>query len=216
MIRVALAQINPTVGDIDGNVERILHAMEWGAKAGAQVVVAPELAVSGYPPEDLLLKRSFLAANQAAVQRIAAAAGEQLTIVGFVEPSEGNLYNSAALCHHGEVVGIYRKHLLPNYGVFDEHRYFEPGEAHVLIETTHGVIGVCVCEDIWDASGPAISQGDAGAQVVVNINASPYHKGKLAEREAMLGERARRGHASIVYVNWSGARTSWSSMGDPW
>ena len=206
MLRFALAQINPTVGDIDGNVERILHAMEWGAKAGAQVVVAPELAVCGYPPEDLVLKRGFLAANQAAVQRIAAAAGEQLTIVGFVEPSEGNLYNSAALCHHGEVVGIYRKHLLPNYGVFDERRYFEPGESHVLIETTQGVIGVCVCEDIWDASGPAISQADAGAQVVVNINASPYHKRRLAEREAMLGERARRGRATIVYVNCVGGQ----------
>ena len=206
MLRFALAQINPTVGDIDGNVERILHAMEWGAKAGAQVVVAPELAVCGYPPEDLVLKRGFLAANQAGVQRIASSTGEQLTIVGFVESSEGSLYNSAALCHGGEVVGIYRKHLLPNYGVFDEQRYFESGESHLLVETTQGVIGVCVCEDIWDASGPAISQADAGAQVVVNINASPYHKQRLAERETMLGERARRGDATIVYVNCVGGQ----------
>jgi NAD+ synthase (glutamine-hydrolysing) len=206
MIRFALAQINPTVGDIDGNVERILHAMEWGAKAGAQVVVAPELAVCGYPPEDLVLKRGFLAANQTAVQRIASTTGEPLTVVGFVEPSEGNLYNSAALCHRGEVVGVYRKHLLPNYGVFDEHRYFEPGESHILIETGQGVIGVCVCEDIWDASGPAISQADAGAQIVVNINASPYHKRRLSERETMLGERARRGRVTIVYVNCVGGQ----------
>ena len=206
MIRFALAQINPTVGDIDGNVERILHAMEWGAKAGAQVVVAPELAVCGYPPEDLVLKRGFLAANQAAVQRIASSTGEPLTVVGFVEPSEGNLYNSAALCHRGEVIGVYRKHLLPNYGVFDEHRYFEPGKSHILIEAEQAVIGVCVCEDIWDASGPAISQADAGAQIVVNINASPYHKRRLSEREAMLGERARRGRATIVYVNCVGGQ----------
>ena len=206
MIRFALAQINPTVGDIDGNVERIVHATGWAAKAGAQVMVAPELAVCGYPPEDLVLKRGFLTANHDAVRRVAAETGELLAIVGFVESSEGHLYNAAAICHRGEVVGVYRKQLLPNYGVFDEHRYFEPGESHVLIETPHGVIGVCVCEDIWDASGPAISQADAGAQVVVNINASPYHKSRLAEREAMLSERARRAASTIVYVNCVGGQ----------
>nr|MBA2601798.1 NAD+ synthase [Actinomycetota bacterium] len=206
MIRFALAQINPTVGDIDGNVERIEHAMGWAAKAGAQVMVAPELAVCGYPPEDLVLKRGFLVANHDAVQRIAAETGELLAIVGFVESSEGHLYNAAAICHRGEVVGVYRKQLLPNYGVFDEHRYFEPGESHVLIEAPQGVIGVCVCEDIWDPSGPAISQADAGAQVVVNINASPYHKSRLAEREAMLCERSRRAASTIVYVNCVGGQ----------
>ena len=156
MIRFALAQINPTVGDIDGNVERIVHAAEWAAKARAQVVVAPELAVCGYPPEDLVLKRGFLAANRDAIETIAGVTDGVLAIVGFVESSEGRLYNSAAICQRGQVAAVYRKQLLPNYGVFDEHRYFEPGGSHVLIETAQGVIGVCVCEDIWDPSGKSV------------------------------------------------------------
>jgi NAD+ synthase (glutamine-hydrolysing) len=166
----------------------------------------PELAISGYPPEDLLLRRSFLEACHEKLDEVAAATGELLAIVGFPHCIENKLYNAAAICHGGRVLDIYHKQLLPNYGVFDEDRYFEPGESHVLIDTQYGVLGVCVCEDAWSPAGPLVSQGDAGAQMVLNINASPYHKGKLAERAEMLCDRARRAEASIVYVNMVGGQ----------
>jgi NAD+ synthase (glutamine-hydrolysing) len=206
MIRVALAQMNLTVGDVEGNGERILDAIERATQAGAQVLVMPELAISGYPPEDLLLRRSFLDACHEKLDEIAASSGDLLTIIGFPHCVDDRLYNAAAICHGNRVVDIYHKQLLPNYGVFDEDRYFEPGESHVLLETQFGVVGVCVCEDAWSPAGPLVSQGDAGAQVVLNINASPYHKGKLAERAEMLCDRARRANASIVYVNMTGGQ----------
>jgi NAD+ synthase (glutamine-hydrolysing) len=206
MVRIALAQMNPTVGDISGNAEVIAQAIDRARSAGAQVVAVPELAVTGYPPEDLLLKKSFVRANLDALEEIASSSRDLLAIVGFVDAGKDRLYNAAALCHGGRVVAVYRKHLLPNYGVFDEHRYFEPGRGHTLVETDHGVIGVCVCEDAWSDPGPVISQGDAGAQIVVNINASPFHKGKLSERASMLGARARRARTSIVYLNAVGAQ----------
>jgi NAD+ synthase (glutamine-hydrolysing) len=206
MVRVALAQINPTVGDISGNRRLVLDAIEQTRTLGAQVLAAPELVVTGYPPEDLVLKRGFVAANVDAVREIAEASGDVLVVLGFVEPRKDRLYNSAAICHGGRIVAVYRKHLLPNYGVFDEQRYFESGRGHTLIETPDGVIGVCVCEDAWSPRGPVISQGDAGAQIIININASPYHKNKLVERQDMLGERARRASSSIVYVNAVGGQ----------
>ena len=206
MIRIALAQLATVVGDIDGNVKRITAAMERAAAAGAQVVALPELAITGYPAEDLLLKGSFVDANLSARDRIAASSGDVLTVAGFVDRDGGKLHNAAAICQNGEIVAIYHKQLLPNYGVFDEDRYFESGAGHVLIETAEGVIGVCVCEDAWFDPGPVITQGDAGAQVVVNINASPFHKNKLEERMEMLGERAQRANASIAYVNAVGAQ----------
>ena len=206
MMRIALAQIDPTVGDIGGNVERILDSYVQAEAAGAQVVAVPELAVTGYPPEDLVLKRSFLDANLQALDSIAAATRDVLAVVGFVDVGRDRIYNAAALCHRGQVLAVYRKHLLPNYGVFDEQRYFEPGRGHTLVETPYGVLGVCVCEDAWFDPGPLISQGDAGAQVVVNINASPFHKNKMEERCAMLGERAARAKTSIAYVNAVGGQ----------
>lgn len=206
MIRIALAQMNQTVGDVGGNETRILAAIDRAKAEGAQVLVMPELAISGYPPEDLLLRRSFLDACRQSLTRVAAATSHLLTIVGFPDCVDDNLYNAAAVCHGGRVIDIYHKQLLPNYGVFDEDRYFEPGESHVLIDTPSGVIGVCVCEDAWSPAGPLVSQGDAGAQIVLNINASPYHKGKLAERAQMLCDRARRAKSSIVYVNMVGGQ----------
>jgi NAD+ synthase (glutamine-hydrolysing) len=206
MITIALAQINPTVGDVAGNAELAVSSIERAVRGGAAAVALPELAITGYPPEDLLLKRSFIDANVDALNAVAAKTDDILAVIGFVEPSGDRLYNSAALCHGGRVVAIYRKHLLPNYGVFDEHRYFESGRGHILIETPEGVLGVCVCEDAWSAKGPVVTQGDAGAQVVININASPYHKNKLAQRIEMLGERARRARSSIVYLNSVGGQ----------
>jgi NAD+ synthase (glutamine-hydrolysing) len=206
MVRVAMAQINPTVGDIGGNQRLVLDAIEEARSMGAQVLAAPELVVTGYPPEDLVLKRDFIAANVRAIRTIGESSGDLLVIAGFVDPGRDRLYNAAAICHGGRVVAIYRKHLLPNYGVFDERRYFEPGRGHTLIDTPDGIIGVCVCEDAWSERGPVVSQGDAGAQIVININASPYHKNKLAERKEMLGKRARRARSSIVYVNAVGGQ----------
>lgn len=207
-MKVALAQLNLPVGDIEGNTDRIIDSIERATGAGAQVLALPELAITGYPPEDLILKRSFVSANQEAVAKIAARTNEMVVVVGFVEPDAvGKVhYNSAAICQNGDVIAVYRKQLLPNYGVFDEDRYFEPGSDHHLLATQHGVIGVCICEDAWSPSGPLISQGDAGAQLVVNINASPFHKGKLYERERMLGERARHASTAIAYVNMVGGQ----------
>jgi NAD+ synthase (glutamine-hydrolysing) len=206
MVRVALAQIDLTVGDIDGNSARIQEAIGRAERDGAQVVAVPELAVTGYPPEDLVLKRAFVNANRSAVEEIARTTGDVLAIVGFVDAGPESLFNAAAICHQGELLAVYHKHLLPNYGVFDEHRYFDAGKGHYLFESPHGVIGVCICEDVWSERGPVISQGDAGAQMVVNINASPFHKGKLEERERLLGDRARRAQAAIAYVNTVGGQ----------
>ncbi|HYP22099.1 MAG TPA: NAD+ synthase, partial [Actinomycetota bacterium] len=181
-------------------------ALDAARNAGAQVFTAPELAISGYPPEDLLLKRSFLDAQVAGLHEVAAHTGELLAFVGFAQPTSRSLYNAAAICQHGEVLAVYRKHLLPNYGVFDELRYFDPGRGHTLVETPDGVIGVCVCEDAWSPRGPVVSQGDAGAQIVVNVNASPWDRHKLGLRTEMLAERARRARTSIVYLNTVGGQ----------
>ena len=207
MVRVALGQLDLTVGDIDGNTARAIETIKRAADAQAQIVALPELAITGYPPEDLVLKRSFVQANIEAVGKVAAATHDVMAVVGFVDPGgDGLLHNAAAICHEGKVVATYHKHLLPNYGVFDEERYFEPGSDHVLLDTPQGVVGICICEDLWSPTGPAISQGDAGAQLVLNINASPFHKNKLEERTDLLAERARRARAAIAYVNMVGGQ----------
>lgn len=206
MVTVALAQINPVVGDIYGNARRIQDAVGRAEDMGAQVVVTPELALTGYPPDDLLLKASFLEANQAALGRVAAASGEALAVIGFVDSRNGCLFNAAAVCQQGRVVGVYHKHLLPNYGVFDERRYFQPGDDHLLLDASEGTLSVSVCEDAWSEDGPVVQQGQAGAQIVININASPYDKDKLDERTDMLADRALRAGASVVYVNTVGGQ----------
>jgi NAD+ synthase (glutamine-hydrolysing) len=194
-MRLALAQLNSTVGDIPGNERKARGAIEQALDAGAQLVVFPELFITGYPPEDLLLKDHFLTDARAAVERLAGVAPDLVVLMGL-PARDIDVFNTAAVLAGGRVQVLYRKVYLPNYGVFDEHRYFEPGRGHILIETPEGVLGVCVCEDSWSARGPVVTQGDAGAQVVININASPYHKNKLAERIDMLGERARRARSS--------------------
>ncbi|MFP5351280.1 MAG: NAD+ synthase [Actinomycetota bacterium] len=206
MIRMALAQLDLPVGDIEGNVAKIEAAMTEAAELGAQVIALPELAITGYPPEDLVLKRSFVEANLDAVEHLASVSGDALVVFGFVEPSRDRLYNSAAICLGGKRLATYRKHLLPNYGVFDERRYFEAGRGHFLFESPSGVIGVCICEDAWSPTGPVTTQGDAGAQVIVNINASPFHKDKIGERFELLAERAQRARSSIAYVNLVGGQ----------
>ena len=206
MVRVALAQMNLVVGDVVGNSDRIASAIDLARSQQAQILAVPELAVTGYPPEDLLLKKSFVDANIEATRRLAGLTDDLLVVIGFVDREGEALFNAAAICHRGQIRAVYRKQLLPNYGVFDEHRYFTPGSEHFLLDTADAIVGVCVCEDAWSPTGPLVSQGDAGAQVVVNINASPFHKDKLEERCTMLGDRARRAEASIAYVNMVGGQ----------
>jgi NAD+ synthase (glutamine-hydrolysing) len=214
-LRVAGAQINLVVGDIDGNTDRIIDAMRWAEECQADVVLFPELAVTGYPPEDLVLKDSFIRDNIAAMHKIAGRSGETAVVVGFVDRGVGKrddaghlrVHNSAALLASGRLRGVYHKGLLPNYGVFDEDRYFVSGEIPAELWEFNGVAaGVSVCEDIWVPDGPPSAQADAGAEILFNINGSPYHRGKGAERERMLAERARTAGLPLVYLNLVGGQ----------
>jgi NAD+ synthase (glutamine-hydrolysing) len=197
-VRIALAQLNPTVGDIAGNEARCLDALERARAAGAQLVVFPELIVTGYPPEDLLLKEHFLRDARAAVDRLAAAAGDMVAIVGFPE-RDVDVYNSAAVLAGGAVQGVYRKVYLPNYGVFDEQRYFQSGPGPGIVEVGDVRVGATVCEDIWEPGPPLSDEALAGATVIVNVSASPYHAGKGVERERMIAQRARDSLATVVF-----------------
>ena len=184
-MRLALCQMNATVGDIAGNAERIRTGMRVAGEAGAEIVLFPELALTGYPPEDLLLKEHFLADARAALDRIAATTDGVVALVGFPELAD-DVYNSCAVLAGGGVHAVYRKVFLPNYGVFDEQRYFQSGDGGGLIELDELSVGLTVCEDIWEPGPPASDEALAGATLLVNISASPYHVGKGSERERML------------------------------
>ena len=199
-LRLAGAQINPVVGDLDGNVERVLAAYAEAAGLGAHLVVFPELALTGYPPEDLVFKPSFLAASRAAAERVAAQVGEAAAVVGFVEPTHAGPANAAALCHRGRVLGVYRKVLLPNYGVFDEERYFVPGSEVLLASFGRVEVAVTICEDLWFPWGPMATAVAAGAEVVVSLNASPYRLEKGERLVPMLATRAADHGAHLFYV----------------
>ena len=205
-LRVALCQLNTTVGDLDGNTNRIMDALARAEAAGADLAAFPELAITGYPPEDLVLKPGFVADNQAAVAKVAARTGRCVAIVGFVD-SGRDLHNAAAICAGGEIVGVYRKRLLPNYAVFDEQRYFTPGYEPLELYVVGGVrVGLSICEDAWSPTGPIAAEGLGGAELVVNINASPYFAGRLAGRERMLATRAADASCGLVYVNQVGGQ----------
>lgn len=205
-LRIAAGQIDTCVGDLDGNVEKILAAYRKAEDAGADIVAFPELAITGYPPEDLLLKPGFITANLEALEQVAEATGDCVAVVGYVELAR-DLHNAAAVCAGGEVRGVYRKCDLPNYSVFDELRYFGRGQEPATLWSVKGVpIGVSICEDIWNPNGPTADQADSGAEVVININASPYAEGKLARRERMLATRAADASAALLYVNQVGAQ----------
>ena len=200
-----MAQINPTVGDLAGNRDKIISSINRARKLGADIVVFTELAVTGYPPEDLLLKPQFVKDNLKVLQEVTKATRGVTAIVGFVD-SNDCLFDAAAVMHNGKLVHVYHKMLLPNYGVFDEYRYFKPGERFPVI-TVKGVnIGVNVCEDIWYEDGPARVQAAAGAEVIIAINASPYHKGKGKERIQLLSTRARDNNVFMVYANTVGGQ----------
>jgi len=210
-VRVALAQIDPTVGDIDGNAATIAEGIGRAADAGAELVIFPELCVPGYPAEDLYLKPHFLAANQRAVQELAQGVGGLTALVGFAEPVAGggdfrHAHNSLAVLANGAVQAVYRKNLLPNYAVFDEQRYFVPGIEPMIVEVAGTPVGLTICEDCWVTGPPASLEAEQGALLIANPSASPYHRGKGREREAMFAERARTYGTWFAFCNTVGGQ----------
>jgi NAD+ synthase (glutamine-hydrolysing) len=205
LLRVALAQIDSTVGDLEGNATKIREGISRARDEGAQLVVFPELSLTGYPPEDLLLKTHFLDATQAAVGELAAEAEGVVALVGYPERAD-DVYNAAAVLADGRVAAVYRKVYLPNYSVFDEQRYFQSGDEGGLIELNGVPIGLTICEDIWEPGPPLTDEALSGARVIVNLSASPYHAGKGLEREAMLVQRARDSNVAVVFCNLVGGQ----------
>jgi NAD+ synthase (glutamine-hydrolysing) len=196
------------VGDLEGNVEQIVEAMKAAEADDADLVAFPELAITGYPPEDLLLKPAFVTDNLEALGAVVARSGRTAAIVGFVDrDDEDRLYNAAAVCANGELLGVYRKRRLPNYAVFDEERYFEPGSEQLQLYEVAGLpVGLSICEDAWWSGGPILEQANEGAQLIVNVNGSPYHAGKVQDREQTLAARADEASCTILYVNLVGGQ----------
>ncbi len=210
-MRIALAQIDPTVGDLDGNAAKIAEWIGRAAEAGADLAIFPELCIPGYPAEDLYLKRHFVAANRTAVERLASGVGAMTVLVGFAEPVEGggdhrHAHNSLAVLRDGAVQAVYRKNRLPNYAVFDEQRYFVPGEQPATIDVAGVGVGLTVCEDLWEPGPPASVEAAAGARLIANPSGSPYHRGKGREREAMFALRAREYGAHLAFCNLVGGQ----------
>ena len=210
-MRLALAQINPTVGDVDGNAAKVAEWIGRAREAGAELIVFPELCIPGYPAEDLYLKRHFLRANQRAVEELAAAARGITALVGFAEPvADGgdarHAYNATAVLRDGALAAVYRKNRLPNYAVFDEQRYFVPGTDPMTIEAGGLEVGLTICEDVWWPGGPAQAEAEQGAQLIANPSGSPYHRGKGREREEMFCERSRAYGTYFAFCNLVGGQ----------
>ena len=206
-MRIAIAQINPTVGGLSANAEKIFSFTQKAKSNKADLVVFPELALTGYPPEDLLLKPSFINDNISALKELAKKISGINAIIGFVDKSGGNLYNAAAFIADGKIKYVYHKMILPNYGVFDEKRYFCPGTQKPKVFKVQGVpVGINICEDIWIENGPAKALSKAGAKVIVAINASPYHVSKVSEREIIIRRQAVKNKTHIIYCNLVGGQ----------
>ncbi len=206
--RVALAQINVTVGDFEGNARKILDAMRQAHAAGAHMMCVPELALAGYPPEDLLLKPGFVADNLRKLHELIEASGELpglVSVIGFVD-RDIDIYNAAAVISEGELAGIYHKHYLPNYGVFDENRYFQAGQKAPIFVINNVRVGVNICEDVWYPTGPMTMQAYAGAEVIININGSPYYADKGTFRQEMMATRAADNGVIVAYLNMAGGQ----------
>ena len=203
--RVSLAQINPTVGDVEGNARRIVDGLAQARALGADLVAFPELAITGYPPEDLLFKSAFIEANLAALRDVTKAARGLTAVVGFVDRRQ-DLFNAAAVIHDGTLAGVYHKQYLPNYGVFDENRYFQAGREALVFSTGSTSFAVNVCEDVWYPTGPTTPQALAGAELIVTINGSPYHAGKARFRERMVATRAADDVVWLAFVNMVGGQ----------
>jgi NAD+ synthase (glutamine-hydrolysing) len=210
-MRIALAQIDPTVGDVDGNAAKVADWIGHAAAAEAELVIFPELCVPGYPAEDLYLKPHFVAANRCAVAELARGVSGITALVGFAEPVPGggdfrHAYNAIAVLADGAIQAVYRKNRLPNYAVFDEQRYFVPGTEPLTIEVGGTTVGLTVCEDCWAPGPPAQAEADAGAKLIANPSGSPYHRGKGREREEMFAERAREYGAFVAFCNLVGGQ----------
>src|SRR6186713_2466137 len=197
--------MNAVVGDLDGNRSKILDLLQEARSAGSDLIVFPELAVTGYPPEDLLLRPGFVRAARSSVEEIAAAADGIVALVG-TPWFDRDLANACAVCAGGEIRAVYQKHFLPNYGVFDEHRYFAEGRDLVVLRMGEVDVGITICEDVWQPGPPATDLSLAGAQLIVNLSASPYHVGKAEEREEMLVTRARDTSAYFAFCNLVGGQ----------
>src|SRR4051812_807671 len=204
-MRLALAQINSVVGDIDGNAARIVEWLGRARDANADLVLFPELAVTGYPPEDLLLRPGFVRAARRAAEEIARSAHGLTALLGTPH-LDTDLFNACYVLAHGEVRAVYRKRYLPNYGVFDEDRYFGPGDDLLLLRFGDALVGPTICEDVWQPGPPATDLALAGAQLVANISASPFHVGKDREREEMLRVRARDNSCFVAFCNAVGGQ----------
>jgi NAD+ synthase (glutamine-hydrolysing) len=210
-MRVALAQINPTVGAIDANAAKVAEWIGCARDEGAELVIFPELCIPGYPAEDLYLKRHFLAANQRAIEELARETNGITALVGFAEPvanpiDSRHAHNSIAVLADGAVPAVYRKNRLPNYSVFDEQRYFVPGSEPVTVEAGGLGVGLTVCEDVWLPGGPAEAEAEQGARLIANPSGSPYHRGKGREREEMFCERSRAYDAYFAFCNLVGGQ----------
>jgi NAD+ synthase (glutamine-hydrolysing) len=204
-LKLALAQIDSRVGDIEGNVEKISERLAQARDAGAELVLFPELAVTGYPPEDLLLKEHFLLAATEAVSELAREAEGIVALVGFPERAD-DVHNALAVLAEGELQAVYRKSVLPNYGVFDEQRYFQVGQGGAVLQLGDARLGLTICEDIWTPGPPFSDEALAGAPLILNASASPYHAGKGVERERMLVQRARDNLAAVAFCNLVGGQ----------
>jgi NAD+ synthase (glutamine-hydrolysing) len=205
-LRIGLCQINTTVGDIEGNTKKILDYIAKGKRMGADLLAFPEMAVTGYPPEDLLLMPKFIEDNLKAINTIAKATSSVTAVVGFVN-KDGDIFNSAALLHDGKLVGVYSKVYLPNYGVFDEDRYFQAGKENFIFTLKFTPIGLSICEDLWYPGDPIRTQTlSGGAELIINLSSSPYYAGKLISREKMISTRASDNAAIIAYCNLVGGQ----------
>ena len=204
--RIALAQINVTVGDLSGNTARILDCIEQARQSQVDLIAFPELAIPGYPPEDLLLKPQFLNDNRRCLDQVAEGSEGIAVVVGFADARDSEVYNAAGVAYDGRLVDVYHKQFLPNYGVFDEDRYFRPGDSSPVYVVNGTTVGVNICEDIWYPVGPTVAQRAAGAEVIVNINGSPFHAGKRGFRDKMLATRAADNEVFLAYVNLVGGQ----------
>ncbi|MEI6862892.1 MAG: NAD+ synthase [Candidatus Omnitrophota bacterium] len=205
-IRLALAQINCTVGDLAGNARKIEEYLAKAESLGADIVSFPELAITGYPPEDLLLKPSFVSDNISALGKVAKSVGNIVAVVGFVDRKNTNIYNAAAIIHNGKVIGVCYKMSLPNYGVFDEFRYFKAAPSQSVFRLGNIVIGANICEDIWHKEGSVAIQAAKGADLIINISSSPYYMGKIAKREEMVRYQAKTNKVFVSYTNMVGGQ----------
>ena len=212
-MRLALSQLNCVVGDLRGNAEKIAAGIAQAREQGAQLVLFPELAVTGYPPEDLLFKEHFLREARASLDRLAALCTGIVAVIGFPERDD-DVYNAAAVCADGRVQGVYRKMRLPNYGVFDELRYFQAGTEPMVVEVDGVPVGLTICEDVWMPGTPLSDEALAGARLIVNISASPYHAGKAMQRERMLAQRARDGLVAVAFCALVGGQDELVFDGD--